>query len=189
MAFGFRPISHRNGAPYNGAANRYFINSGLNQALFVGDPVIMNSSGNTAGTLADITIATAAANNEMLGVIVGFEPTRNDLTVKHSAALTEGIALVADDPDLVFEVMEDSVGGSIAITEISQLGISVAGSGNTTDGLSGWQLDSSDFTAGSTSNGQFQLLGIKDDPGNALGTNAIWRVAINPAQHYFGTGQ
>ena len=188
MAFGFRPISHRNGAPYNGAANRYFISSGLNQALFVGDPVIMNSSGNTLGTLGDITIATAAAGNELLGIIVGFEPKRSDLTVKHSVAQVEGIALVADDPDLVFEVMEDSDSENMVAADIKNLGIAIAAAGNTTSGASGWQLDSSDFSS-TTTNAQYQLLGIKDDPGNALGTNAIWRVAINPNQHYFGTGQ
>ena len=38
--FGLRPIRHRNGAAYNGAANPYYINSTYATALFIGDPVV-----------------------------------------------------------------------------------------------------------------------------------------------------
>ena len=196
MAFGFRPVMHRNGAPYNGAATKYYIADALNQALFVGDPVKLNGSGNTAGTYADITIATAAAGNELLGIIVGFEPKRSDLTVKHSAAATagqEGFAWVADDPDLLFTVMEDADGENMVVGDIGNLGIAVAGTGDTSSGLSGWLLDSSDISS-STANAQYQALGIYNTPGNSLGatvgtSEAIWLVSINPNQHYFGTGQ
>mgnify|MGYP006137790821 CR=1 FL=1 len=37
---GLKPVRHKSGAPYNGAANPYFIPSGYATALYVGDPVV-----------------------------------------------------------------------------------------------------------------------------------------------------
>ena len=72
---GLRPIRHRNGAPYNGAANPYYKASGYGTAVFVGDAVIKAGSSNTAevklvgagvhaiGTLPDINRATVGDGN------------------------------------------------------------------------------------------------------------------------------
>ena len=46
--FGLRPLRHRNGAPYNGAANPYYIPSSYATALFIGDPVIITGTSNTS---------------------------------------------------------------------------------------------------------------------------------------------
>jgi len=45
--FGLRPIRHRNGAPYNGAFNHYYVASSYATALFVGDPVVKTGTSNT----------------------------------------------------------------------------------------------------------------------------------------------
>jgi len=45
--FGLRPLRHRNGAPYNGAVNPYYI-AGDVAALFIGDPVVKTGESNTA---------------------------------------------------------------------------------------------------------------------------------------------
>ena len=46
--FGLKPIRHRNGAPYNGAANPYYIPASYGTALVIGDPVIKSGTSNTA---------------------------------------------------------------------------------------------------------------------------------------------
>jgi hypothetical protein len=48
------------------------------------------------------TIAVAAAGDTLRGVVVGFLPKQSDLTVLHREASTNRIALVVDDPNVVF---------------------------------------------------------------------------------------
>ena len=59
---GLVPIKHRNGAPYNGAANPYYKPAGYATALFVGDVVVKTGTANTAAAsapgLGDFNIAT-----------------------------------------------------------------------------------------------------------------------------------
>ena len=44
--FGLRPIRHRNGAPYNGAVNPYYLRSDYAVATFIGDPVVKTGTSN-----------------------------------------------------------------------------------------------------------------------------------------------
>ena len=57
---GLRPVRHRNGAPYNGAATRYFVPASDGTALFLGDPVVVAGSADADGVMT-VTRATAAA--------------------------------------------------------------------------------------------------------------------------------
>ena len=50
---------------------------------------------------------------------------------------------VADDPNLVFAVQEDSVGGAMVAGASSRNADLVAGSGSTVTSMSGWQLTAS----------------------------------------------
>ena len=122
---GLVPIRHKSGAPYNGAVNPYYVPSTYATALFVGDPVVKTGTANTAGVkriggnfaigaLPEVNKATAGATNRISGVVVGFMPENNE-SLTYGAASTERIALVADDPDLVFEAQGDD---ALAVTGI-----------------------------------------------------------------------
>jgi len=176
--YGLRPVRHRNGAPYNGAATRYHVPASDGTALFIGDPVIIAGSADADG-VATVTRATAAGGNYLLGAVVAVEPeTRDSLTYR--AASTARYVWVADDPDLVFEIQEDGVGGALAATNIGQNIDLVAGSGSTTTGLSGFMADSS--TAATTNTLQLRLIGFSQRVDNEVG-NAYAKMLVSINLH------
>ena len=189
--FGLRPVRHRNGAPYNGAATRYFVPASDSTALYLGDPVQIAGSSDADG-IATVTRATAAGGNYVLGAVVGVDPVEGagaggrDSTT-YRVASTARYVWVADDPDIVFEIQEDGVGGALAAANVGQNVDLVSGSGSTITGLSGFQADSS--TAATTNTLQMRILGfaqkIGNEPGNA---NAKIEVVFNLHQSRNLTG-
>lgn len=180
---GFRPVKYKGGRPYNGATNKYYIPSTDATNIFIGDPVRLAGTGDTAGNYPTIALSTGstATTGKSIGVVQGFDPvtgvTTPNLNVIYRAASTAMYAFVADDPDLVFEVQEDSVGNNLAATEIgNNVNFTTATAGSTTTGLSGVELDSS---SKATTALQCRILGLADRPGNDLGTNAKWLVSFN----------
>ena len=108
-------------------------------------------------------------------VAVGADPT--SLENQYGAASTDRIVWVADDPDLVFEMQEDSVGGAIAETAVSNNIQLVSGTGSTITGYSGWEIDSN--TSASTATPQLRLLRLAHRADNEVGNQAKWEVMIN----------
>jgi len=197
--FGLRPIRHRNGAAYNGAANPYYINSSYATALFVGDPVIKVAGGSNAahvsaagvgefeiGTLPEIEKATAGDANRITGVIVGFAPLPSDLGKQYNPASTERVALVCDDPDIVFEIQAD---GAIPAASMGLNGVLIyTHSGSTTSGLSGAELDTtSDVPAADASNQLLILRGANKPDNDVTLTHAKVEVMINQHTQNQGT--
>ena len=174
--FGLRPVRHRNGAPYNGAATRYYVPASDSTALCLGDPVIIAGSADADG-VATVTRATAAGGNYLLGAVVSVEPVTRDSTVYREAS-TARYVWVADDPDIVFEIQEDGVGGALAAANVGQNVDLVAAAGSTVTGFSGFMADSS--TAATTNPLQLRILGFSQKIGNEPGSaNAKMEVAIN----------
>lgn len=172
---GLRPVAHRNGAPYNGAATRYYVPSTDSTALYLGDPVILAGSADADG-IATVTKATAAGGAYMLGPVVSVEPITRDSTT-YRAASEARYVWVADDPDLVFEVQEDAVGGALAAADVGLNADWVDGTGSTVTGLSGVQLDTS--TKATTNTLQLRIRGFSQKIDNAIGANAKVLVTIN----------
>lgn len=175
-AFGMRPVRHRSGACYTGACNTYVVPASDATALFIGDPVV--KAGSSSGKYATVTRATAGATNQITGVVVGFVPTPSIVSNGYRLASTLATVLVADDPGLLFEVQEDSAGGSVAAGSIGLNANLVAGSGNTYSHLSGFELDSS--TAAADATYQLTIHGWADRADNAeASTNSKLLVSIN----------
>ena len=187
---GMRPIRHRNGAPYNGAANPYLVPSSDATALFIGDPVVVTGTANTAqveapgvgtfkaGELPTVIIATAGGTtNAITGCVVAFGANPSNLENQYRLASTDRIVWVADDPDLVFEMQEDSVGGALAETAVGSNVQLIAGTGSTITGLSGWEIDSN--TTATTATHQLRLERLVRREDNEVGNQANWEVSIN----------
>lgn len=180
---GLKPIRHINGAPYNGAYREYYVPATYATALFVGDPVVITGTSNTSaiagnapGTLPEIN--KSGEGTKISGVIVGFAPDPDGLERIYNPASTERIVYVADDPDLVFEIQEDSDGGALAATSVGlNAPLEFATSGSTTTGLSGVELDSSGAATTNTLN--FKIMRLVNRVDNAIGTNAKWEVIAN----------
>lgn len=187
-AFGFKPVRYRSGAPYNGAATRYYIASGETNNIFIGDPVALSGTGGEIGDRGlRPGVARAAASSDVVGVVVGFENlTSDNLSRTYRPASTEGYLLVADDPDLIFEVQEDSDTSTLAATNIGQNIDHIIGTGSTTTGVSAVELDSS--TAANTATLSWRLVGISSRVGNAIGANASWLVVNNSHPYTNTTG-
>ena len=172
---GLWPVRHRNGAPYNGAATRYYVPSSDGTALYLGDPVILAGSADADG-VASVTKATAGSGGYMIGPVVAVEPVTHESTIYREADVARYV-WVADDPDLIFEIQEDSTGGALAAANVGQNADWAAGTGSTATGYSGAELDSS--TANTTNTLQLRILGLAPKPDNSIGTNANWLVSIN----------
>lgn len=173
---GLSPVRFKNGRPYNGAVTRYFVPASDGTALYIGDPVILAGSADSRG-VPTVTIATAAGGAYVTGAIVGFDPNPDNLTLTYRPASTARYVMVADDPDLVFEIQEDSVGGALAATNVGQNADLIAGAGSTATGQSGWQLDSS--TANTTNTLQLRIVELTNREDNEIGVNAKWLVMLN----------
>lgn len=178
---GLRPVKHLDGSPYNGAANLYYVPSSDSTAIFLGDAVKSAGSADADGVPS---IAQAAAGDALLGVVVGIKPV-TDESLNYRAASTERYVFVADAPDLVFEVQEDSDGGALAAANVGNNADLVVGTGSTTTGTSAMEIDSS--TAATTS-AQLRLLQYVQREDNEIGANASWLVSINEHERKSTTG-
>lgn len=179
--FGLRPVRHRNGAPYNGAFNAYYVPSTYATALFIGDAVVKTGTSNTSevsapgagkfnvGTLPEINKATAGDLNPITGVIVGFAPDPDNMNRVYNPASTERVVYVADDPDLVFEIQAD---GTISAAQVGLNAVLIyTNTGDTNTGLSGTELDtSSDVPAADASN-QLTIQRVVNREDNEAGSN------------------
>lgn len=190
--FGLAYVKHRIGAPLNAVCNPYYVPSSYGTALFIGDPVVKTGTSNTgvfaagaeewlSGMLPEINLASAAG--VVTGVMIGKRTNVNSLSNIHNPASTEAVIMVCDDPNVVWRIKEDSVGGALAATSVglnAEIAVDVAGSATT--GISGAELDSS--SAASTAGLALKILRLSDhhDPSNgrnAIGADAKWDVLIN----------
>lgn len=153
---GLIPVRHSSGAPYNGAAGIYYVPSTYGTALYQGDPVIHVTDASDANGVPTVQRATAAGGNYILGAMIGVVPhgdpalaVTRDLPRYHPAS-TAGYILVADDPDLLFEIQEDSVGGVMTVGAAGRNADLISGTGSTVTGYSGFLLDSSTLNTTNT---------------------------------------
>jgi hypothetical protein len=177
---GLRPVKHLNGSPYNGQANKYYIASGDGTATFIGDLVKLAGSASADGYP---TVVQGTAGAAAVGVVVGFAADPTNLnTPQYRAASTARYVLVADAPDLIFEIQADDVGTTLAVTDVGLTCDVVVAAGSTTTGASGMELDSSDAaTAPTTAN--CRIMGFVDRADNEIGVaNQKVLVMINNHQ-------
>lgn len=167
---GARPVYHPSGRI---PTRRYAIPASDGTAVFIGDFV---KSGGSADANGVATVIQAAAGNTLRGVVVGFEPDHSNLALLYRTASTLRYCYVADDPDTVFEIQEDAVGGDLAVADVGENADIVVAAGNTTFGTSGMELDTSTHV---TTTAQLRILGFVQRPDNEVGTNAKVLVKIN----------
>lgn len=187
--FGLRPKQLLTGADWNGKLKPCYAPSGYGTALYIGDPVLISGTSNTAaveamsgrwviGALPEVIIAIAGTTNKITGVICGFAPVTRDSTV-YGAASTERIPLVCVDPFMVYEIRAGNT--ALAATTVGLDAVLKAGTGSTVTGRSGWYMDSGDTTAPSAgATLQLHILNVSNIDGNDVASaNAVWDVTIN----------
>lgn len=180
IATGLTPRRLRNGAPFVGPLRKYYVPASDGTALFIGDPVIIAGTGDDRGVPA---VTRASVGGRITGVVVGIAndpsvPASNDMLLAgYRAASTEGYVLVCDDPDVLFEIQEDSDTSTLAKTSIGLNADIIIAAGSTYTRRSGVMLDSS--TAATTATLALRIVELEQRADNDIGTNAKWLVAIN----------
>jgi hypothetical protein len=178
---GLNPVRYLSGAPYNGAANKYYVPSSDNTAIYIGGLVRLSGSADANGVPA--VTGNVSTGNPVVGVCVGVVPVTADSTI-YRAASTERYIWVADDPNLVFEVQEDSDGGALAATAAGGTATLIGfTSGSTVTGLSAIEIDSSGLSETSDTDDDVRIIGLVQREDNAIGTNAKWLVRLNVHQY------
>jgi len=185
-AFGLRPIAKVGSAPGGTTGTtKYSIGDNQSTAIFTGDPVKYKSDG---------TIEVATAGDASCGVFMGCfytDPTTSKPTYKNyfPASLSPGdaIAFVADDPDQLFIAQQDSDSSNIVAADLNLNADLVFGSGSTSTGISGVEIDSS--SKNTTATLQVRLVDFYDIPSNdATANNSVLVVKINNHQLGSHTG-
>ena len=164
---GAKPVKHFSGAPYNGQANIYEVSVSETVPVFVGDFVVRSTNASTSGlvTVRSLSAATTA-NDVTSGVIIGsvvgvvnskLDPVDGKMTSgsisldtpQFVPASTKAFVLVADAPDLIFEMQSTA---SFALADIglnADVGC-LASAGLATTGTSGMFVQSTAPTASAT---------------------------------------
>lgn len=190
--FGFKPVKHLDGSPYNGAFNIYYHSASDGTALFIGDLVQPDETNTeTTGKYPSVK-QHVAAQTDNVGVVVGVGDTpqlaiRNTNTnaVNYCPASTAMYIAVADAPDLIFEIQEDSDTSTLDAGALHANADVIVGSGSTTTGISAMEIDSSSVTSSAAC---LRLLRLVPREDNALGANAKWWVLINEHAYKTTTG-
>lgn len=191
-AKGLVPVGYQNGTPWNGQTNMYLCDDGNSDVIGIGDLVKLAGSSGVAGQTVNghdvegmATIARSAAGDDHVGVVVGFLANQDNLMLKHRAASTDRIALVIDDPNVIFEIQEVS-GGTAFTADVVGLNANVATvvDANTVTGISKTELDNA--TEATTAALDCKILGLVKKPGNSIGEHAKWLVKIST--HTMGGG-
>ena len=185
-AFGLRPIAKVGSAPGGTTGTtKYSIGDNQSTAIFTGDPVKYKNDG---------TVEVATASDALLGVFMGCfytDPTTSKPTFRNyfPASLSPGdaIAFVCDDPDQLYVAQQDSDGANAVAANLNENANLVFGSGSTTTGISGVEIDSS--TLATTATHQVRLIAFYYSPSNdATANNSDLVIKINNHQLGSSTG-
>lgn len=194
---GFKAVKHVNGSPYNGQCNIYVVASG--QTLVPGD--VVKTTGTSVAGIAEVTAATGAASEMILGAVVGIVPGGTKLDPVFGKMSTGTISLdnpqtataggyvyVADSPDVIYSVEK----AAVALTDVgANLDVSGAAGGNTV-GVS-QQILGVATTAGNFKVIGFDLTFQSLDPtvagqsgfAQVAGGDSNGRVLVTPANHVY----
>lgn len=189
---GLRPVRYLNGARWDGQVQRYLLPASAGTDYFIGDPVNLAGdagaypsfvNGIPTGGMPTITLGLAAGT--CIGAIVGFEPDPARLDLVYRLASTARVALVCDDPNVIFEIQEIGTGTQLTSAEVGLNADFVAGTGSAITGLSGYLLTNTTEATTSTLNCKILRLVQREDC-EGYGAYAKWEVLIN--NHSFRTG-
>lgn len=179
---GMSPVSYLTGAPWNGMARQYYVSSGDTTVIALGDPVKSSGSADSNG-VAGVTLGTAGT--AMRGIVVGiagtkmgaglYDPDNLTLRVLPATKTKSYYVLVADDPNIIFEVQEIGTGTQLTADEVGLNCNLVAGTNN--GYVSGWLLTNT--TEATTAALDVKLLQLAPRIDNAFGAYAKWWVQLN----------
>ena len=167
--FGLRAAEHLDGSPYNGATRRVYIPATETDSIYLGSPVKSVGEANDEGIPQ---VELADPGDALLGVVISFEPDRDNLSLQYSEGGKARYAKVVTAPDVIFEVQADD---SLPLANVGDLADLTAESGSNVSGISTVELNVA--TAGTGT--QVRVLSFVEREDNDPGEdNAVVRVLI-----------
>lgn len=193
--YGFAAVQRLDGLPYAGVVRSVPIASGYSTAIFNGDLVNINASGQLQKSA--VTTDSSAAANFIVGVFVGcsytLPATLQPLQFNWYAGnvvTPDIVAKVVDDPVAVFKVVSVNSSGVITAYPRTIVGANVAvnntNAGNNLNGISGLAIDGS--SAGTTAALPFRVIDVVNETGDGAGNFYEFIVKINTHQYNNSTG-
>jgi hypothetical protein len=172
--FGLKPVKSASSKVETGGLEMFYVPASDATALYIGDPVIKNGSSDAAG-VAGVIRATAAG--AITGVVEGFMPDGTTNMAGYRAASTAAYVLVRTDPNQLYEIQEDGVGGQLAAADIGLNADFIVAAGNAYSKRSGVMLDTS--TKATTATLPLKIMGLSQRAGSEFGAYAKVLVKIN----------
>ena len=182
---GFIPTKYLNSAAWNGSGNMYYIPSTDGSIMSPGDAVKSAAVSDAYGICG---IQKALGTDVVRGVIIGFFPaspyptslvgTLLDLTLQNIPAVKTRAyyALVADDPDTLFEVQDDGLAALTATAVNKNATFTVA---NPTTPAQNSASVLSTASVATTAGLNLRIFGLVQRDDNNFGINAKWLVKFN----------
>ena len=182
-AFGFRPVRHQNGSPWNGACVPCYCAAGYATGLYIGDPItasLVNADKDATGHYLSIVKSAGTDGTIIRGVIVAFAPNPTNLELKYRVASTERIAYVCMDQTVIYQIRGNGGGTPVDNWVGYNASCIATTAGSAVTGLSGMMLDegTTDTVTEDITN-PLLIVGMANTPDNELGDNAIWEVSLN----------
>ena len=186
--FGFRPVRHLSGAPWNGATIRCSVATALAGAVFIGDAVDINTDLSDRATAERyLSVMPVASLNDavlVLGVVTSFDPYPTNLSLQYNPASpgADRYCQVCVDPTVVYEIRGNGTATTNVI--VGQNALGALTTGDSVTGLSGMELDESSGTA----NASYPLLvvGVSDRPDNewdgSTDSHVIYEVILSTSR-------
>jgi hypothetical protein len=171
---GFVPVRNAGSTHESGGVEMFYVPASDGTALYIGDPVIRNGSADAAGVPGAIM---ATAGGDITGIVEGFVPDGTTNMAGYRAASTAAYILVRTDPDTLYEIQEDGVGGTLTAASIGLNADFIVAAGTAYNKRSGTMLDSS--TVNTTATLPLKIMALAQRPGNDFGANAKFWVKIN----------
>jgi len=182
---GFVPSRYLNGAAWNGAVNMYVIPAADASQYGVGDAVKSAANGDANGVPA---VQKALGTDTVRGVIVGvllanpnnpsLVGTTLDSTLQNvpAAKAKDYYVLVADDPQLLFEVQDDGLAALTATACNKNASFTVANPASPQQNSASVLATG---TIGTVATLNLKIVGLAQKANNAFGVNANWLVKFN----------
>jgi hypothetical protein len=166
--FGLRPVSTVSGQPFSGAARTYSVPSGDGTAIYLGDAVKIVGTSQIINGSSYSDVAQAASGDVICGVVIGVLPaTRDSLTYR--AASTQRLLLVADDPNLLFEIQQTNSGTALNANDVGLNANLTVTAGSAITGYSGSVI--SNASEATTNTLDLKIVALVDRPDNDIGTS------------------
>src|SRR5574343_1576272 len=174
--YGLKPVNLIGGQPYAGQVRSFPIASGEGTAIYYGDVVTLNTSGYVTKSAVTTSAATDFAT-VVLGVFQGCSytsPTTGQKLYSQyfpaATAASDIVALVADDPDLVFKAAVCSSGTTMSGLTQTVVGANTSllqNSGSSTTGNSAVAVNAS-INTGTVL--PVKIIGLVDETKNSSGS-------------------